>query len=200
MAALISALAAVAGVLLGFFGLPAVVNSPTARRPEPTVPVATTPPSPTEDASTSPPAEPETTKPKLPPLPSDTVPLSDLDPLVGGDDIQIQSVTMGNKLYEKALVFTTVCSSTVEYSINQRYRSLSFTVGMDDNATAVNMKFTIEGDGRARKVVGAEVNRPQDVEVDVTGVTRLGIEVEQAGGCEIVGGLAPAWANATLHS
>ncbi|MFG2408168.1 hypothetical protein ACGFR8_28270 [Streptomyces brevispora] len=43
-AALISAVTAVLGLLLGFFGLPTVVNSPTAKPVRETVTVTATPP------------------------------------------------------------------------------------------------------------------------------------------------------------
>ncbi|MER5966374.1 NPCBM/NEW2 domain-containing protein [Streptomyces sp. NPDC002057] len=208
MAALISALAAVAGVLLGFFGLPAVVNSPTARKQVSQAPVITTSPSPTVDGTTSPPATgpddvsegpSEAPSPPPPALPSGTVPLSALDPVSGGDSYELRSVNMGSKLYDQAMVFNEQCIGHVEYSINQRYRSFSFVAGLDDNATAESIKFTIRGDGRVRKTVGAEINRPQTVTVDMTGVVKLVIETEMPNGCKL-SGVLPALANATLHS
>ncbi|MFF9340768.1 MULTISPECIES: NPCBM/NEW2 domain-containing protein [unclassified Streptomyces] len=216
IAALISALAAVAGVLLGFFGLPTVINSPTARNPAPQAPVVTTAPSsptvettapsaspdaeseePPEEPSEEPSEDPSTAPP--PALPSGTVPLSELDPVFGSHSYEIRSVNMGAKLYDQAMVFREYCDSSVEYSINQRYKSFSFVVGLDDNATAESIRFTVKGDGRVRKAVGAEINRPQTVTVDMTDVVKLTIKVEMPDVCDSSGAV-PAMANATLHS
>ncbi|MEV6329248.1 NPCBM/NEW2 domain-containing protein [Streptomyces sp. NPDC051909] len=206
IAALISALAAVAGVLLGFFGLPAVINSPTARKPEPQAPVVTTTPPPTVADTTSPPASSDTTGPEtssttpLPALPTGTVLLKDLEPFSGSIDYELRPVTMGTKRYDQAMVFTNPCDgSPIQYSVNERYKSLTFTAGLDDNTTVDTIKVTVMGDGRARKAVGLVINRPQTVTVDVTGVVKLSI-VAEGPSCSYMDGIVAALGNPTLHS
>ncbi|MFJ8694233.1 hypothetical protein [Streptomyces roseolilacinus] len=197
IAALISALAAVAGVLLGFSGLPTVVDSPTARTvtaaATTTTTVTVTAPAPTG------PGDDGEAKPSSPaPLPSGTAPLTDLPAIGGGDAFPVQSVTMGTKSYEHAMTPAYPCDNTsVEYRINERYRSLTLTVGPDDNSKAELIEVTIHGDDRLRDTVGARINRPQTVTVDMTGVVRLRISSTGECGSD---GLVLALADATLRS
>ncbi|MGS2590582.1 NPCBM/NEW2 domain-containing protein [Streptomyces hebeiensis] len=202
VAALISSLAAVAGVLLGFFGLPAVVDSPTAQ----TAPPATTATA-TATVTVTAPAPPAsgsdndgTAKPPAPaPLPSGSVPLTDLSPVGGGDAFTLRSVTMGSNSYESAMVLALPCSGApIDYSINERYTSLTFTVGLDDNGVAEVINVTIQGDGVNRKAVNAEINRPRAVAVDVTGVVKL--RITSTGECGESDRLVVGPADAALHS
>ncbi|GKQ40036.1 NPCBM/NEW2 domain-containing protein [Streptomyces sp. A012304] len=143
----------------------------------------------------------EAVEPSSPaPLPTGTVPLTDLSPVRGSGSFDLRSVTMGAKSYEQAMTLVYPCSTTggIEYSINERYRSLTPTIGLDDNSTAELIKVTIAGDGRALKTVGAEINRPQNVTVDMTGVVEL--VITSTSECDDSDGIVLALADATLHS
>ncbi|MFI6420228.1 hypothetical protein ACIBG6_22860 [Streptomyces sp. NPDC050842] len=180
-----SALTAVAGLLLGFFGLPTLVNSPTAR---PVVVTVTVPAPPAAGASATPASatptptpDPETSGPETipapPPLPTGAVALKDLTPLGdhGPDKVGLSTATLGGKAHENAIVLRYPCINTVEYGLNERYKSLTFTTGLDDNGLAKPGKLTVAGDGRPLKSVMLEINRPQTVTVDLTGVVTLAI-------------------------
>ncbi|MER5753703.1 NPCBM/NEW2 domain-containing protein [Streptomyces sp. NPDC002088] len=199
VAALISAFAAVVGLLLGFFGLPTVVNSPTAQTvtATATATVTVTAPAPTPSGSND---EASANPSSLAPLPTGTVPLTDLSPVHGSGSFNLRSVTMGSRQYEQAMTLTYPCSMAtgIEYSINERYSSLTLILGLDDNSTAELIKVTVKGDGRALKTVGAEINRPQNVTVDVTGVVKL--VITSTGECSDSDRILLALADATLHS
>lgn len=196
IAALISAVAAVIGLLLGFYGLPAVVDSPTAQAGA-TATVTTTVTAPAQPGAgdtgrTQPPSP-------LAPLPSGVVPLSDLTPVAGDYAFTLRSVTLRGTSYENAMVLTDPCSgSPIEFSVNERYRRLTLTAGLDDNGIAELVKITIKGDGQVLKTVGAEINRPQAVTVEVTGVVKLTITSE--GGCASSERLVVALADAELRT
>ncbi|MFE5709918.1 hypothetical protein ACFQ7J_03695 [Streptomyces sp. NPDC056501] len=217
-----SALTAVAGLLLGFFGLPTLVNSPTARQP--TVVTVTVTPPPTATTTTPAPAtatsdpgtdsgadsgtddsgtdSPETV-PAPPPMPTGTVALKDLTPLgaYGSDGIGLSTATLGGKAHPNAIVLKYPCQGPIEYGLNQRYKSLSLTVGLDDNGLATPGALSIITDGKQRKSVMLEINRPQTVTVDLTGVVRLGIQpdISEGGFCN-PDGVVIALAGATLRS
>ncbi|MFD3661853.1 hypothetical protein ACFWVF_14845 [Streptomyces sp. NPDC058659] len=202
-----SALTAVAGLLLGFFGLPTLVNSPTARPVVVTVTVpappaagatpATATPTPTTEAS-----GPETT-PAPPPLPTGTVALKDLTPLgdYGDDKVGLSTATLGGKAHQNAIVLRHPCINSVEYGLNERYKSLTFTTGLDDNSLAKPGKLTVAGDGRPLKSVMLEINRPQTVTVDLTGVVTLAIhnDISEGNFCND-DGVVIALADAVLRS
>ncbi|MEU2547044.1 NPCBM/NEW2 domain-containing protein [Streptomyces roseolus] len=183
-----SALTAVAGLLLGFFGLPTVFNSPTAR---PSVVTVTAPPpsgttdAPTTDAPTtdapatdpvSPSSGPESVEAPSP-LPTGSVALKDLTPLGdwGSDEVGLSTSTLGGKTRPNSIVLKYPCQGSVEYGLNQRYKRLTFVTGLDDNSVATPGKLIVTGDGKPLKSVMLEINRPQTVTVDLTGVIKLGI-------------------------
>ncbi|MEV6973590.1 NPCBM/NEW2 domain-containing protein [Kitasatospora sp. NPDC093806] len=175
-----SAGTAVAGLLLGFFGLPTVVNSPTAQTVTVTETVTATA-TVTVTASPSPAAAVGTSGPPSPaPLPSGEVALRDLTAIgsFGNDGIQLRSATLGGKTYANAMVFTYPCQANYEYSINQRYKTLTLVTGIDDNGVAQPGKLSISGDGRERRNVMLEINHPQSVTVDVSGVVKLRITAD----------------------
>ncbi|MEU3481226.1 NPCBM/NEW2 domain-containing protein [Streptomyces sp. NPDC033754] len=218
VAALVSALTAVAGLLLGFFGLPTLVNSPTARQPTVVTVTVTAPPTATATTTTTAPAtsdpgtdsgtdDPGTDSPESvpapPPLPTGTVALKDLTPLgdYGSDGIGLSTATLGGKAHPNAIVLKYPCQGPIEYGLNERYKSLSLTVGLDDNSLATPGALSIIADGKQRKSVMLEINRPQTVTVDLTGVVRLGIQsdISEGGFCN-PDGVVIALAEATLRS
>ncbi|MFE7551241.1 NPCBM/NEW2 domain-containing protein [Streptomyces gardneri] len=205
-----SALTAVAGLLLGFFGLPTLVNSPTAR---PVVVTVTVPAPPAAGATpatatstpvpetSAPDADAPETIPAPPPLPTGTVTLKDLTPLgdYGDDMVGLSTATLGGKAHPNAIVIKYPCQGPVEYGLNQRYKSLTFTVGLDDNSLATSGKLTVIGDGKPLRSVMLEINRPQTVTVDLTGVIRLGIQSDIDDGCT-TGAVVIALGGAVLRS
>ncbi|MEU5979622.1 NPCBM/NEW2 domain-containing protein [Streptomyces sp. NPDC047315] len=204
-AALVSAITAVVGLLLGFFGLPSVVNSPTAKSVTVTETVtATTTATATIESSPKEPADGGPSQPPaVPPLPSGEVALSDLTPLGSfpDDEFSQQSVTLGGKTYPNAMVDIYPCQPGAEYSINQRYKRLTLTTGLDDNSVAVKGKLLIMGDERTRKSIMLEINKPQTVSVDITGVVKLAIEADISDDSSCNGdGVVVALANAVLTS
>ncbi|MER7521026.1 NPCBM/NEW2 domain-containing protein [Streptomyces sp. NPDC126499] len=125
--------------------------------------------------------------------------LSDLEAFSGSIDYELRSVTMGTKRYDQAMVFTNPCDGPpIEYSVNERYKSLTFTAGLDDNTTAETVKVAVMGDGRGRKAVGLVINRLQTVTVDLTGVVKLAIEASGPE-CSYRDGIVAALGDATLH-
>ncbi|MEU7075938.1 NPCBM/NEW2 domain-containing protein [Streptomyces narbonensis] len=210
-----SALTAVAGLLLGFFGLPTLVNSPTARPVVVTVTVpvphatATGAGATTTTASTPSPetSSPDTEDPRSvsapPPLPTGTVALKDLTPLgtYGADKVGLSTATLGGRTHPNAIVLTYPCQGPVEYSLNERYKTVAFTVGLDDNGLATPGKLTVVGDGKPLKSVMLEINRPQTVTVDLTGVIRLAIQADISDGSSCnPDGVVIALADAVLRS
>ncbi|MFD7498547.1 NPCBM/NEW2 domain-containing protein [Streptomyces sp. NPDC059832] len=193
IAALISAGAAVIGLLLGFFGLPTVVDSPSARTVTVTETVTAT-----TTVTAAPPDAPEGAETRSPsgtaPPPANEVLLADLTPLgIAPDQIfSIQDVTMGGKPYPGAMVITYLCQSGLEYSINEKYKTLTFTAGLDDDGVAVSGRLAVIGDGKLRKNVRVEINRPQTVTIDVSGVVKLAIVPEFVKGqtCDVDGVVA----------
>ncbi|MCX4444921.1 NPCBM/NEW2 domain-containing protein [Streptomyces sp. NPDC087866] len=193
IAALVSAAAAVVGLLLGFFGLPTVVDSPSARTATVTETVTAT-----TTVTASPAEVPEGTETRSPsgqasPSANDVL-LADLTPLgIAPDQIfSIQDVTMGAKPYPGAMVITYLCQSGLEYSINEKYKTLTFTAGLDDDSVAVPGRLSVIGDGKLRKHVRMQINRPQTVTIDVSGVVKLAIVPEFDNGqtCDVDGAVA----------
>ncbi|MGW6742801.1 NPCBM/NEW2 domain-containing protein [Streptomyces sp. NPDC055025] len=199
IAALISAFAAVLGVLLGFFGLPTVVNSPTAQTVTATATATVTVTAPATTPSGSD-AEASANPSSPAPLPTGTVPLADLSPVRGSFSLNLQSVAMGSKPYEQAMTFNPCYADALEYSINERYKSLTMTIGLDDNSTAKMFNVRIKGDDHVLKTVGAEINRPQNVTVDMTGVVKLEIDFTTNDDCPLRNNILLALADATLYS
>ncbi|MEV6396174.1 NPCBM/NEW2 domain-containing protein [Streptomyces sp. NPDC051907] len=196
VAALVSAVTAVIGLLLGFFGLPAVVNSPTARTVTVTETATVTAPPPLDTGDTATPSSPA-------PLPTGEVALRDLTPINDPYDerIKLRSATLKGKTYSNAMTFSLACNTSVEYSINERYKTLTLTVGLDDNGVATPGKLSIFGDETERKNVMLEINHPQSVTVDVSNVVKLLIapDISDSGYCN-GDGVVVALADAVLRS
>ncbi|MFD8276619.1 NPCBM/NEW2 domain-containing protein [Streptomyces flaveolus] len=169
------------GLLLGFFGLPTVVDSPTAQSVTVTTTVtATVTASP---AAVEPPASDPSAKPSAA-LPSGDVPLTDITPLSGlYTNWEIKPVVMGGQRFDNALTTEPGWFESVGWSINEHYKSLTVTVGLDDNSAAypVTVAFKAGTDGeKTLKTATAQINRPVQVTVDLTGVAILHVEAVQS--------------------
>lgn len=181
-AALVTAFTGLAGLLLGFFGVPSFVTPPTARTVTATTTVTATAtvtasPAPDPSGSTSSPPSPRADGTK-------DVPLTDIAPL-GGSYVNwaVGPVVMGGKRFSNAVTTEPGNGESVGYSINERYQSLTATVGLDDDGLAYPATVTFKsGDesGKTLKTVTAQINRPAKVTVELTGVAILTIEVGQA--------------------
>ncbi|WP_078510044.1 NPCBM/NEW2 domain-containing protein [Streptomyces sp. Tu 6176] len=184
VAALISAGTGLLGLLLGFFGLPAVVSSPTAVRvtvtetatvPGPTVTV-TAPsadhPDPGSGPSASPSGSPGAERQSL----------TLFDPVDGSAALSAGSGTLKGKAYADAVTvaFCTTGRFT-EYNLGTDWKKFRATVGLDDGSSDWPMRVQIDADGRHLKNVRAGLGDPQGIDVDVTGVTRLRIGYEVLG-------------------
>ncbi|KPI25367.1 Glycosyl hydrolase family 98 putative carbohydrate binding module [Actinobacteria bacterium OV450] len=200
VAALVSAGTAVLGLLLGFLGLPVVLNSPTARTvteaPHATVTVTVTASSPVAAGGPAEPSAPAA-------LPSGEVALRDRPPTGSFDreKISLSSATLGGKAYQNAMVYRYPCQDGPEYSLNQRYKTLTFTVGLDDNGIARPGKFSVIGDGTEIKSVMLEINHPQTVTVDTSSVINLRLQpdLSEPNSCN-ADGVVVVLADAVLRS
>ncbi|MFE6745100.1 NPCBM/NEW2 domain-containing protein [Kitasatospora purpeofusca] len=195
--------------MLGFLGLPAVVDSPTAKtvRTTETVLVTTTEtvrPTATVTVTASPTGSGSSSTSGAPspaPVPSGETALRDLRPVgnvFADQGLLLKSATMGGKTYPNSMVFRYPCQTGYEYSINQRFKTLTLVAGIDDNSVAEHGKLSIKGDGNEIKNVMLEINNPQTVTVDLTGVAKLYVSTsfDTNRTCD---GIVPALAEAVLH-
>ncbi|MCX4526687.1 NPCBM/NEW2 domain-containing protein [Streptomyces sp. NBC_01551] len=181
-AALVTAATGVVGLLLGFFGIPSFVAPPTAPSATRTVTATATATATVTATVTAAPASGGAPSPGAGASPgagpgagatANEVPLGDLRPYLGA--MEPGSVVMGGKRFDNAL--HTTCHDA-QYSINERYKRLTVTVGLDDDAVAHKPSVVFTGDGKGLKTVAAEINRPREVTIDVTGVAILRISME----------------------
>ncbi|WP_424217695.1 NPCBM/NEW2 domain-containing protein (plasmid) [Streptomyces sp. BI20] len=188
MAALVSALAAVLGVVLGFFGLPAVFNSPTARTGAPvvvpTVTVTVTAPAPGPPIGSGAPSD--SPKPPAPSAPVFTPPAGPTVSLVGLAPIEtsFDSFSTGPKkvnLEEYPTTLSSLCAEST-WQLDRKYESFVARIGATDDAgSRMNFTFEVAVDGKSvevgKKRAGETVT---PVTVDVRGAYRLTLK---AGDC-----------------
>ncbi|MFA3872238.1 hypothetical protein ABS735_00815 [Streptomyces sp. MMCC 100] len=88
---------------------------------------------------------------------------------------------MGGQRFDNAIITEPGWYESVGYSINEHYKSLTVTVGLDDYSVAhpVTVAFKSGEDGeKTLKTATAQINRPVRVTVDLT-VAILQIEAGQ---------------------
>ncbi|GGV73417.1 NPCBM/NEW2 domain-containing protein [Streptomyces griseoloalbus] len=187
-----TALTGVAGLFLGFFGVPSVITPPTARTvtatetvtATATVTVMASPSAPGGSATGGP-------SPSSSARAAKEIPLTDVEPLGAGYvNTERKAVTMGGKRFDNAIVAEELgFYESLTYSINERYKKLTLTVGLDDDSPAYPATVTFRSGGeygKTLKSATAEINRPVEVTVDVTGVAILTIEAtSDDGGCTV---------------
>ncbi|WP_395292634.1 NPCBM/NEW2 domain-containing protein [Kitasatospora hibisci] len=186
---MITAATGLAGLLLGFFGLPAVVNSPTASRPTVTITeevpgptVTVTAPAATSGSPTSSGSEaPGTSRQQL------LAQMQPVDELVGLERAQSY---MKGKEYPNSLA-AAVCTpntrpySYITFNLGSSWKRLTATIGLDDNSTGSwSMTIDVLGDGRPLQTVQADLADPKPLVVDVSGVTRLEVQYRPTGYCD----------------
>lgn len=119
------------------------------------------------------------------------VSLNDIAPL-GGSYVNwaVEPVVMGGQRFDNAITIQNGNGESHGYSINERYKNLTITVGLDDDSAAypATVTFTsggsVEDGGKTLKTVTAQINRPVKVTVDLTGVATLTIEGHEQGEAE----------------
>ncbi|MEU9593863.1 NPCBM/NEW2 domain-containing protein [Streptomyces sp. NPDC048193] len=172
------------GLLLGFFGLPTVVDSPTAQSAAATATVTATATATVTAAAEQPGADADASAEPSAALPTGDVPLTDLTPLSGMyTNWELKPVVLGGRRFDNALTTEPGWFESVGWSINEHYKSLTVTVGLDDNSAAypVTVAFKAGADGeKTLKTATAQINRPVQVTVDLTGVAILHIEAVQS--------------------
>ncbi|MEU5704244.1 NPCBM/NEW2 domain-containing protein [Streptomyces aurantiacus] len=181
-----TAFTGVAGLLLGFYGVPTFVTPPTARTVTATVTetatatvtaTATPVPGPSGSGGSTP--NPNTGDGK-------NVPLTDITPInesYGG--WESKPVIMGGRSFDNALTTEPGYYDSFGCSINEHYKSLTVTVGLHDDSAAypATVTFASGEDGeKTLKSVAARINRPVEVTVDLTGVAILTIAARQGDG------------------
>ncbi|SCL71090.1 NPCBM/NEW2 domain-containing protein [Micromonospora peucetia] len=183
VAALVSAGTGLLGLLLGFFGLPAVVNSPTAARVTVTETVVVPGPTVTVTAPSADRSEPG-------PGPSasssgsagvDRQALTLLDPVDGRPMLSSGSGTLKGEEYPDAATVNFCIGGFTEYNIGTNWKRFTATAGLDDSSSNWPMTVQIYSDGRRLVSVRAGLADPKRVDVDVTGATRLRIGYELLG-------------------
>ncbi|MGW0705696.1 NPCBM/NEW2 domain-containing protein [Streptomyces sp. NPDC002643] len=186
-----SAFTGVVGLILGFFGVPSLVTPPTARTVTATVTATAT-----TTVTASPTAEPSPSDTadapganadsSTSPTPSTEVPLTDVEAVdTGQGGWERKAATMGGKRFDNSIVNDSGGYEWLSYSINERYKRLTVTVGLDDDGVAYPGTVTFIsgelGDGKTLKSANAQINRPVEVTVDVTGVAILTIHFDGDG-------------------
>ncbi|MFF5158033.1 NPCBM/NEW2 domain-containing protein [Streptomyces sp. NPDC000348] len=183
-----TAFTGVAGLLLGFFGVPALVTPPTAHTvTATTTATVTATATATVTAAPAPGASGTTGGTPSPRAGEDKdVPLIDIAPLNGAyGNWEVEPVVMGGERFDNAITTEPGFYEGFGYSINEHYESLTVTVGLDDDSAAFPATVTFTGGEEGEKTlksVSAQINRPVEVTVDLTGVAILRIEAGQADG------------------
>ncbi|MCG6499729.1 NPCBM/NEW2 domain-containing protein [Kitasatospora sp. A2-31] len=187
-----TALTGVAGLAIGFLGLPAVVHSPTASSavatetiPGPTVTVTRT-----------------VTAPALPDTPSGNGPagtgptpqrpaatdqsLMVLAPITCYCDLSRAKVAIAGKTYQNSLVTgDQYCKygGSIEFNLSKEWSKLTTTVGVEDRSEGRSGSVTIYGDDRELIRQNLTLGESVPISVDLTGVLRLRIAYTSDGSC-----------------
>ncbi|MFE9427749.1 NPCBM/NEW2 domain-containing protein [Kitasatospora sp. NPDC006697] len=176
MAAMISALTGVAGLALGFFGLPAAgVASPTAAA-RPTVTVTVPGPAITVTAASTVAAS-DSASPQSPAAAPGGGSLTGLRPSRESDHpLSGGSATMNTQSYSDALLGNP-CGApyTSVYDLNRSYKQLTGLLGIDDSSQNVGGDVQIDADGQHVQLAHLALDHTVPVDINVTGVQRLTI-------------------------
>ncbi|MEV0535529.1 NPCBM/NEW2 domain-containing protein [Kitasatospora sp. NPDC050463] len=177
IAALVSAGTAVAGLLLGFFGLPTVVNSPTAQTVTQTVTAtatvtATVTATPTSSSVPSTVPTPSGSGQTAAPAPKRVSLVDDLQPV----NHKSESYTRGPQKVN-GTVYPTVLSSTcasATWQLDREYTTLTMSYGLaDSSSSGTTVKMYIELDGERKVERAVSVGSTMPVNLDVSGVFRI---------------------------
>ncbi|MFD9377644.1 NPCBM/NEW2 domain-containing protein [Streptomyces sp. NPDC059999] len=179
MAALVSAITAVFGLVLGFFGLPTFVNSPTARNVTPTVTATVTVTAPPGGAEPAP--APGSTGSGVPsPSPSAKGPSSlvhDLMPVEVDGEFGKGAQKVDTRSYPTAL--SGLCGKHT-WQLDRRYTTLTTRVGVSDDTPSgrtITLYVDVEGARRKELVMGPG-DSVATVTLDVSGAYRVSLGID----------------------
>ncbi|MFJ9448328.1 NPCBM/NEW2 domain-containing protein [Kitasatospora sp. NPDC101235] len=196
---IISAATGLAGLVLGFFVLPAAgISSPTA--PAPTVTVTKAVPGPTVTATMT---AASTSSPSAVASPSRTgvVYLRDLDLLRDSfNPLHPGQGTMNGVSYDNAItgVSSNVGDGTkTYYNLGRGYKTLTGILGLDDNGLNDRTDVSIEADGKRLMFTHLTLGNAVPINLDVTGVLRLAV-ITSPGTSYGTNGPTVVFANGTL--
>ncbi|MCY9783084.1 NPCBM/NEW2 domain-containing protein [Nocardiopsis sp. EMB25] len=141
--------------------------------------------------------------------PDDTEPgttlLTQLDPVDqdGRWTHDVGRAEMNARVYSRALVSPEVCGGDyadcngwVDYNLSRAYTSFTTTIGVDDTSSASEtVTFTVYADDESLISETVRLGETIDLDVDVTDVLRLRLEVESSDD-----GIYPVWAEPALTS
>lgn len=126
---------------------------------------------------------------------------------------KIDNTHYGDSIVLRPTLFTPDARGSVEFDISRRYRRLTSVVGVLDDATEADQVgyFRVYLDGSPGPEISAAIGRPGEVDIDVTGVLRLRLEMYRSdtvnsplmSGVLLTGGRSSrlpelAWGNPTL--
>lgn len=190
---LLGAIAALAGLVVGFFGLPAVgVTSPTAApRPTVTVPV----PGPTVTVTATATATATAAAPAGSASPSDSaqpsvsssggVSLTDLNTLSDSNGPMTSGqATMNAQSYSDVLSNGACGAQSNVYDLGRAYKHLTGLLGIDDSSHDTAGDVEISADGQRLQLARLTLGHTVPVDVNVSGALRLTITYwSEAGVC-----------------
>jgi len=116
----------------------------------------------------------------------------------GNATIRIQTATMRGETFTNAITVPTSANGWAHHALDGQFTRLTGTIGRIDGSGTVPRILRFIGDGNelASFTIG-EHFAPEDISIDVTGVTTLRIEVVRTPGANA--GLGVAFANAMLY-
>ncbi|MFB6891306.1 NPCBM/NEW2 domain-containing protein [Kitasatospora sp. NPDC056327] len=182
MAAVVSAITAVFGLVLGFLGLPAVVNSPTARTVTETVTATATVTVTAAPDHAGPPPTPGAGGSGAPsPAPSGTGPFSlvrDLLPVeTTGDGYLKGGQKVDTRSYPTAL--SGLCSKYT-WQLDRQYTTLTTRLGVgDDTPSSHTFLFYIDVEGtRKKELTMGPGDAVETITLDVSGAFRVSLGID----------------------
>jgi hypothetical protein len=133
-----------------------------------------------------------------------TTPLSDLSVIGASDPVITGSLKMNGTVYEDS-VYVRRCGgeATIFYDLNRSYTKLATVVGIDDGSldpeepefeevqqdkSAITV--VVKADGAVKATVSPKLGAPAPLEVDLTNVLRLRIDITGGFLCWPAGGIA----------
>lgn len=118
----------------------------------------------------------------------DPVRLVSLRPAQRSPDVRLGSAELGGVFHADSIVFRPIMFAThvrgmISFTLGMRYRTLTVTAGVLDDATEPEQVgvFTVIGDGRRLKQVTVTRGQPRRLTVDVTDVLNLKLEAYRPG-------------------
>ncbi|MCX4823432.1 hypothetical protein OG883_26840 [Streptomyces sp. NBC_01142] len=181
MAALVSAITAVFGLILGFFGLPTFVNSPTARTVTKTV-EATVTVTATPDPAAATPGPGSTSSAVPPPSASAAGPFSLVRDLIPFESAPYTDYVTGSQKVDGRSHPTTLnalCGKST-WQLDRDYKTLTTRFGVSDDApSGRTFTFYIDVDGtRKKEMTKGPGDGVDTMNVDLDGAFRVSLGID----------------------